>query len=140
MHSRLGILAGILILLGCGGGGDDGAAPPEPTPDPAPAPPPAPAPDAAEQARFIFGTRCFTCHGPEGKGDGPGSAALNPSPRNFQDGEWQTSVSDEHIGQIILYGGLAVAKSAAMPGNPDLTSKPEVVSALVAHVRSLKLP
>jgi len=138
VHSRLGILAGILILLGCGGGGDDGAAPTESTPAPPPAP--AAAPDAAEQAGFIFETRCFTCHGAEGKGDGPGSAALAPPPRNFQDGEWQASVTDEHLGQIILYGGIAVGKSAAMPGNPDLTSKPEVLTALVAYVRGLKSP
>ena len=128
------------MLLGCGPGADDAPAPPKSTPAPTPPPAPAAVPDAAEQAQFIFETRCFTCHGKQGKGDGPGSAVLNPPPRNFQDAEWQASVTDEHIGQILLYGGIAVGKSPAMPGNPDLTAKPEVVAALVAYVRGLKSP
>lgn len=93
--------------------------------------------DVTAQAEQIFSTRCFTCHGPKGAGDGPGSAALDPKPRNFTDGTWQASVDDEHIAKIIQFGGAAVGKSPAMPGNPDLMSKPEVVQALVAHVRSL---
>ena len=79
----------------------------------------------------------MTCHGASGGGDGPASAGLAPKPRNFQDAAWQKSVSDEYLAQIIQYGGAAVGKSAAMPPNPDLMSKPEVVAALAAHVRSL---
>ena len=44
---------------------------------------------------------------------------------------------DEYIEQIVQYGGAAVGKSAAMPANPDLMSKPAVVAALRAHVRAL---
>lgn len=115
------------------------AAAPAPAAPPASAPAPAAAPAAAtaEEAKQIFATRCFTCHGPAGAGDGPGSAALDPKPRNFQDVAWQDSVSDEHIEKIVMYGGAAVARSPTMPGNPDLMSKPEVVRALVAHVRGL---
>jgi mono/diheme cytochrome c family protein len=122
------------------------AAPPEAA-APAPAAPAAQAPSApaaapsagaVEEAKQIFATRCFTCHGSEGAGDGPGSVALTPKPRNFQDGAWQDSVTDEHIEKIIMYGGAAVGKSPTMPGNPDLMSKPEVVRALVAHVRGLR--
>lgn len=97
-------------------------------------------PAAVAEAEQIFGTRCSTCHGIAGAGDGPGSAALSPKPRNFHDAVWQDSVTDEHIAQIIQYGGAAVGKSPSMPGNPDLIAKPEVVAALVAHVRSLRLP
>ena len=57
--------------------------------------------------------------------------------RNFRDPAWQQSVTDQHIEQIVQYGGAAVGKSPAMPANPDLMSKPEVVAALRAHVRSL---
>jgi hypothetical protein len=35
-------------------------------------------------------------------------------------------------------GGPAVGKSPAMPGNPDLQSKPEVVKELVKIVRAFK--
>lgn len=89
------------------------------------------------EAQGIFTTRCVTCHGAEGAGDGAASAGLNPRPRNFQDDDWQSSVTDEHIERIIQYGGAAVGKSPAMPANPDLTGKPEVVSALREHIRSL---
>jgi len=60
-----------------------------------------------------------------------------PPPRNFQDAAWQASVSDQHIEQIIQYGGAAVGKSPTMPSNPDLMSKAEVVAALREHVRGL---
>jgi hypothetical protein len=37
---------------------------------------------------------------------------------------------------VILYGGAAVGKSAAMPANPDLQSQPFVVKALVEKIRN----
>ena len=90
-----------------------------------------------KEAKEIFSARCTVCHGASGKGDGPGAAALNPKPRNFTDPEWQKSVNDEYIEKIIQFGGIAVGKSAMMPGNPDLGSKPEVVKGIRATVREL---
>ena len=114
---------------------------PQATAPPSPAPAPAAAAGGGEAARAealqIFQSRCTTCHGPEGAGNGPASAGLTPPPRNFQDPAWQASVTDAHIETIVQYGGAAVGKSPAMPSNPDLMSKPEVVAALRAHVRSL---
>jgi mono/diheme cytochrome c family protein len=134
----------VLSSAGCSGeesGGSTGAeqAPPAAQKPAAPAKPAAgpSAEDARAEAMRVFEQRCVTCHGPEGKGDGPGSVALTPKPRNFHDAEWQDSVTDEHIEQIIMYGGAAVGKSPMMPANPDLVSKPEIVAALRAHVRSL---
>jgi hypothetical protein len=71
-----------------------------------------------------------------GKGDGPGAAALDASPRNYTDTTWQKSVTDDAISNIIVKGGAAVGKNAAMPPNPDLASKPDVVAALVKKIRS----
>jgi mono/diheme cytochrome c family protein len=134
-----------LVFLGvsaCGGESEPPATAPAPAPAAAPAAEPAAAPAAGSEgaraeAEQIFKTRCVTCHGPEGAGDGPASAGLTPPPRNFQDPAWQASVTDAHIEQIVQYGGAAVGRSAAMPANPDLMSKPEVVSALRAYVRGL---
>ena len=95
-------------------------------------------PAAKAEAEKIFQQRCVTCHGEKGQGNGPGSAALTPKPRNFLDPTWQRMTKDEHIEKIIVGGGAAVGKSPAMPGNPDLASKPEVVKALRAHIRQLK--
>lgn len=93
---------------------------------------------AKKEAATIFAQRCTTCHGANGKGDGPASAGLTPKPRDFSSADWQKSVTDEHIEKIIKLGGAAVGKSPMMPGNPDLTAKDEVVKALRAHVRELK--
>ncbi|MCZ7682994.1 MAG: cytochrome c [Sandaracinaceae bacterium] len=95
------------------------------------------APEARQEAAQIFTARCTTCHGELGRGDGPASAGLTPRPRNFQDPEWQESVENDHIERIIVYGGAAVGRSPSMPPNPDLQSKPEVVTALRQHIRQL---
>lgn len=94
--------------------------------------------EAKAQAETIFAQRCTTCHGANGKGDGPASAGLTPKPRDYTSAEWQDSVTDEHIAKIIKYGGAAVGKSPMMPANPDLTAKDEVVAGLVEHIRGLK--
>jgi mono/diheme cytochrome c family protein len=141
------VLALALGLAACGSEPetpDQGAQtkPAPATPSPAPAPSAAPASgaagaDARSEALQIFESRCVTCHGPQGAGDGPASAGLTPPPRNFQDPAWQKSVTDTHLEQIVQYGGAAVGRSPAMPANPDLMSKPEVVAALRDHIRGL---
>ncbi len=94
--------------------------------------------DAAAKAQTIFAQRCTPCHGASGGGDGPASASLNPKPRNFHDGAWQASVTDDHIMTIIKLGGAAVGKSAAMPNNPDLAGDVPTVTALKDVVRSFR--
>jgi len=89
-----------------------------------------------KEAVEIFNTRCSVCHGLTGNGDGPGSAALDPKPRDFNDKSWQASVTDEHIEKIIVGGGGAVGKSFFMPPNLDLSSKTGVVAEIRAHVRT----
>src|SRR5258706_13907311 len=92
---------------------------------------------AVKEAQEIFTSRCVTCPGAGGKGDGAGAAALNPKPRDFTLKDWQKSVNDAHIEKIIVGGGPSVGKSVGMPPNPDLDRKPLVVKALRAHVRTL---
>jgi mono/diheme cytochrome c family protein len=107
------------------------------TPAPAVVPKALPA-DPATDAKSLFRTKCVVCHGDHGAGDGPGAAAIVPKPRAFADPEWQASATDEHIKKIILEGGPAVGKSPAMPPNPDLKGKAEVLSALVKIIRDFK--
>ncbi len=92
--------------------------------------------EAQSEAANLIATRCTPCHGPNGKGDGPASASLTPKPRNWTDKAWQKIASDEEIEKAIVYGGAAVGKSPAMPANPDLADKPEVLAALRKKVRS----
>jgi mono/diheme cytochrome c family protein len=121
-----------IAALGCS------SSPPEPAPEAAKgaAAKAVPAADAQAEADKIFMTRCASCHGIDGRGDGPGAANLNPKPRNYHDKAWQKSVTDEHIKKTIVYGGAAVGKSPSMAANPDLAAKPEVVNALCEHVRA----
>jgi len=89
----------------------------------------------AAEARQVFDTRCATCHGKTGKGDGPGAAALKPKPASFSDAAWQKGITDEQIAKTIVEGGKAVGKSELMAPNLDLKAKPEVVKELVKKVR-----
>lgn len=90
------------------------------------------------EAEEAFNTRCSTCHGTDGTGNGPAAANLNPKPRNYTDAAWQASVTDDQLKAVIVKGGAANGKSALMPPNPDLESKPAVVDGLVAKIRSFK--
>jgi mono/diheme cytochrome c family protein len=92
--------------------------------------------DPTAKAKEVFTTRCVPCHGATGRGDGVASKTLTPPPRDFSDPAWQASVTDEHLEKIIKFGGAAVGKSPAMPGNPDLTDA-AVITALRTYVRGL---
>jgi mono/diheme cytochrome c family protein len=92
---------------------------------------------AVTEGDQVWTTRCSLCHGAAGKGDGPASGPLNPKPRDMTDKKWQASVDDAHIEKVIVKGGAAVNLSPMMAANPDLESKPDVVKALRAKVRSL---
>jgi mono/diheme cytochrome c family protein len=92
---------------------------------------------AQAEAAKLFSERCAKCHGSRGKGDGPLAHTLKPRPRDFTDTTWHLAVSDRVLDTIIQKGGAAVGKSAAMPANPDLGDKPEIVVALRQHLRML---
>ena len=89
-------------------------------------------------ADVLYKQKCVVCHGANGKGDGPGSAALTPKPRDFSDVEWQKATTDEALAKIILSGGMAVGKSPIMPGSPELKGNQAALDAMVKKVRSFK--
>ncbi len=90
------------------------------------------------QAQTMFDTVCATCHGSDGMGNGPAAANLNPKPRNYTDAAWQASVTDDQLKETILKGGQGVGKSPMMPGQPQLSSQPEVLDGLVKIIRGFK--
>ena len=92
--------------------------------------------DPVAEAKNIFATRCVTCHGASGKGDGAAASALNPKPRDYTDKAWQASVTDEQLAKAIVEGGAAIGKSALMPANPDLKGKDAVVAEIVKLIRA----
>ncbi len=142
------MLAALGLTAACQGDKKDAKAPaktakaatskPAKAAKPADKAPVAAAGDAAADAKKIFATRCTTCHGASGAGDGPAAVALKPKPRSFSDAEWQGKVTDEHLAKVIVKGGMAVGLSPLMTANPDLEAKPEVVKELVKMIRGFK--
>ncbi|MBW2224564.1 MAG: c-type cytochrome [Deltaproteobacteria bacterium] len=130
MRARwIGLLIGLIVgIAGCTSKDTAPAEPKAAEPAPAPAPAAEPEGDPVAEAAAIFENRCTVCHGATGKGDGDGSAALDPKPRDFTAPEWQASVTDDHLQKIIVFGG---------PPNPDLDAKPELVAELVKLIRGL---
>ncbi len=93
---------------------------------------------AAAEAKTIWDTRCVTCHGASGTGDGAAAASLDPKPRSFKDHKWQSETDDDKIKKVIVEGGPAAGLAATMAPNPDLKDKPEVVAELVKTIRGFK--
>src|SRR5690348_16116981 len=99
-----GLLLTLVLAAGCGKGSE----PPEATsgsPNAMPETgPKKPGSKINEQAIARFESLCATCHGANGKGDGPAAANLSVKPRDYTDPAWQASVTDDQLRQIILLG------------------------------------
>lgn len=82
--------------------------------------------EAATAGAIVFNNNCSACHGPQGHGDGPAGAALDPAPKNLPElgavaGDdylfwristgkegtsmvaWRGVLTDEEIWQVIAY-------------------------------------
>jgi mono/diheme cytochrome c family protein len=96
----LGIVVGILFLTACGGSeGASSTGNANATLAPVPAEyagltNPLGA-DAAQAGADVFRTNCEMCHGPQGHGDGPAGASLEPKPGNLAD--VQTKAGDDYL-------------------------------------------
>jgi mono/diheme cytochrome c family protein len=91
---------------------------------------------ASHAGETIFQTRCFVCHGREGKGDGPASTGLGATVRDLTSPSWQDPTSDETIRSVIRNGAQAVGGSPAMTPNRDLSDGQ--VQSLVRYIRTLR--
>ena len=130
IHKLFGVLALLALLVGgCGKSEDKSET--KAQPETAAAEPEDPVIAAARQ---LFTMRCQSCHGPEGKGNGPASATMNPKPRNYTSRKWQKSVTDEKIAETIRKGGAAMGLNPMMPAQQDLTD--EQLAGLVKLIRN----
>lgn len=141
MVARFALVLSALALgaiAGCGGGSNSGTdntstntPPASPAPDTTPSSPGTGANEPAEVVgQRVYSTRCALCHGPEGRGDGPGSAALNPKPRNYHDKAYMASRTDAELLEVIRNG------KGAMPKWGAILSEAEM-QAVLQHVRGL---
>ena len=72
---------------------------------------------------------CTTCHGAQGRGDGPQGPMLRAA--DLSRADWQNRVSDAEIAETISKGRNKM---------PAFDLPPQVVQGLVARIRGLKKP
>ncbi len=147
MRHSLGALAAVaLICAACGGDSSQESRSPAEAPPTAPAAPPAAASpptvptgnlrgDGAAGAR-LYATYCASCHGPEGKGDGPVAASLQPRPANHTDRSYMGTLSDEQLYKVISQGGASVGKSPLMAPWAGVVNE-DGIRDLIAFIRKL---
>ena len=87
----------------------------------------------AQDASAIYAQKCFSCHGAQGKGDGPAGKYLTPKPNDFAVS--LKDKSDDWIAKSIKGGGVAVGLSPVMPPFADLSD--DQVKALVDYIKKL---
>jgi caa(3)-type oxidase subunit IV len=77
-------------------------------------------PELISHGKELFQTNCISCHGPEGKGNGPAAAALNPPPRNFTaDAGWKNGRTVPMVFKTLKEGipGSSMASFATLPAD-----------------------
>lgn len=76
-----------------------------------------PTPELIAKGKSTFQINCASCHGTEGKGNGPAASALNPKPRDYTSGYWRYGGGVARIVQTITTGSPGTAM-APFPGIP----------------------
>jgi mono/diheme cytochrome c family protein len=88
-------------------------------------------PEAAGEGAKIFKTNCETCHGPQGHGDGPAGAALDPGPKDLS--ELQKVGSDDYLFWRISEG----KEGTSMVAWKGILTE-EQIWQVIAFIRTLK--
>lgn len=99
--------------------------------------PVAPTPTGASSSGpELYARFCSSCHGLEGRGDGPNATALPVRPSNHTDGARLALRSDDALYDTIAGGGAIMNRSPRMPAF-GATLDPTQITALVRHLRTL---
>ena len=87
--------------------------------------------DVSSAGAEVFKTNCESCHGPQGHGDGPAGAALDPQPKNLA--ELQARAGDDYLFWRISTGKEGTAMVAWKGVLTD-----EQIWQVIAFIRTLK--
>ena len=97
-----------------------------------------PTPENLARGKTIFTSTgaCYTCHGVEGKGDGPAGVGLVPPPRNFTDPQFHGLRTDGELYWVVTHGS---------PGTAMFAYAPQIISNedawyVVTYVQTLSSP
>jgi cytochrome c oxidase cbb3-type subunit III len=91
------------------------------------------------EGKKLYVTYCSSCHGDNGKGDGPAAQSLPVKPANHTDGAVMNQLTDKFLLEIISKGGSAVGKSPMMPAWGGQLKENQLRD-IVAYVRSIAQP
>ena len=87
--------------------------------------------DAAKDGAAVFKINCETCHGPQGHGDGPAGAVLDPAPKDLA--ELQAIAGDDYLFWRISKGKEGTAMVAWKGVLTD-----EQIWQVISYIRTLK--
>ena len=90
--------------------------------------------EAAEAGAEIYEVNCATCHGPEGKGDGPAAEELDPQPASLADAHMMEEMSDGALFWRVSEGGMMEPFNSLMPAWKDTLSEDEIWQ-VIAYIR-----
>jgi cytochrome c oxidase cbb3-type subunit 3 len=89
--------------------------------------------DARDEAialiELTWQKQCSTCHGPEGRGDGPQGAMFKA--QDLTSAGWQATVTDDQMASSIANG---------KGGMPKFNLPPEMIRGLIARIRASATP
>ncbi len=121
-----------LVVVACGGGGGvDAVATLAPVPSDFAGQTNPLGSDAPAAGAVVFKTNCEACHGPQGHGDGPAGAALDPAPKNLA--ELQAKAGDDYLFWRIAAG----KEGTSMVAWKGVLTDEQIWQA-VAFIRTLK--
>jgi mono/diheme cytochrome c family protein len=92
-----------------------------------------------QDGKRLYVSYCATCHGDQGRGDGPAGRALPVKPADHTNGAVMNQLSDKYLTDIIVKGGGAVGKSPIMPAWGNQFNEKQIGD-LVAYIRSIAKP
>lgn len=97
-----------------------------------------PTPENLARGKRIFTSTgaCYTCHGVEGRGDGPAGVGLVPPPRNFTDPRFHGLRTDGELYWVVTHGS---------PGTSMFAYAPQIITEedawyVVTYVQTLSTP
>lgn len=91
----------------------------------------------AATAKLNYRYYCASCHGLEGKGDGPNNTESQPvEPRDHTNAAKMSKLTDEELIEVIRDGGAATDRSRMMPPFGG-TLKSQEISELKDYLRGL---
>ncbi len=91
-------------------------------------------PNAVVEGEKIYRERCESCHGEDGRGDGPLAPSLNPKPGSLVEG----GLSDQYLFWRISEGGLMEPFNSVMPAWKMILNEDQI-GQIIAFIRSVEV-